>query len=97
MRQIVGLLLLTLLLSSGLAPLLPRGLDACSDDGCTPVTCSQVCPACVCAFDRDRIAPPTTSSLPVLDPLLETPHTRDVARPQPCAQEILHVPKATLA
>ena len=97
MRQILGLLLLTLVLTPGLAPLLPWGVDACSDDGCSPVTCSQVCPACVCALDRDRIAPQITSSLQALDPLLETPHARDVAPPLPCAQEILHVPKATLA
>jgi hypothetical protein len=96
MRRLLPLLLVSLLLGQGLVALSPQGLDACAGSDCSPVTCSQACAACVCAIDRDRLAPPRIPSIPLLEPLRETPHSVSVVLPQPRARDILHVPKLFL-
>lgn len=94
MREVLGLLFLAILLSQGIAPLVPLGADDCSDDGCTPMTCSQTCPTCVCTLDRDRIAPQAFSARTALEPLHAAPITGDLIPPVSFPQEILKVPKA---
>lgn len=97
MRRLLPFLLVSLLLGQGLAALLPQGADDCTDAGCTPVNCSQTCPTCVCTIDRDRLAPSFVSALPLLEPLREAPHGASFIMPQPHAQDILHVPKLSIA
>lgn len=97
MRQILGVLFLAILLSQGLAPFLPLQMDTCTDDGCTPASCAQICPACVCALDRDRIAPQTFTALASLEPLDAAPHVGDPIPPVSFTRDILHVPKAPVA
>ena len=97
MRSVMRLLFLILLLSQGLAPLLPLEADACSEDGCTPTGCAQTCPACSCSMNRDRIAPQTIAILPAFQMLCRTFDPGDPIPPPSRAQDILHVPKASLA
>ena len=96
MRRLVPFLLVSLLLGQGLVALSPQGLDPCADSGCSPVACSQACPACVCAIDRDRLAPPLIPAIPLLEPLRETPHGVSIVLPQARARDIMHVPKLLL-
>jgi hypothetical protein len=97
MRRLLPLLLVSLLLGQTLVAFWPEGLDPCADSGCSPVACSQACPACVCAIDRDRVLPQSISAIPLLEPLRETPHGLSIVLPQPRARDIMHVPKRPLA
>jgi hypothetical protein len=97
MRRLLSLLFVSLLLGQGLAALLPQDADDCTDAGCTPVNCSQACPTCVCAIDRDRLAPSFVCAIPLPEPLREAPHGGSFIPPQPRAREILHVPKPYIA
>ena len=97
MRPVLGLLFLIVLLWQGIAPVVSSGIDACSEDGCSPTTCGQTCPTCACTLYRDRIAPQDVSTLVSLEPLDGAPPAGETILPVSYPHDILHVPKTLTA
>ena len=97
MRRFLSIVLLALVAGPFLAAALPSGLNDCDGGACDPIHCAASCPLCTCTLDRDRMVPEA-----ILDPSALEPTADALAlSPQRAlptrAQDILHVPKPSLA
>jgi hypothetical protein len=97
MQRYLAILLLVLVAGPFLAVLLPAGLDECDGSACDPIHCAASCPLCTCTLDRDRLVPEAILDPSILEPTADA-LALSLLRALPTrSQDILHVPKSSLA